>query len=687
MKAKETTQALTGMQGEPRRLAEEQLRARRAGAALSAAGAEEERLRHELQVHEIELEMQNEALRATVEELELSRAKYFEHYDLAPVGFLTVDEKGVVLEANLTAAKLLGVNRGSLVQQPIASFMLKTELDFQALLPERHLEAGTCQDLEMRMQRADGSLFWAQLHCAEALGRSQSSLVYLLTLTVIDQRKQMEQTLHDSEEHFRTLCDAAPVGIFRSDREGNTSYCNPRWEEITGIPACSGMQADWISGIHPEDVEEFRRLWSEAMANAGSICHEHRRFLPDGKTAWTRVLASPVLGNDGTVLFHVGTLEDITELRQARHDMLKNQKLESLGVLAGGIAHDFNNVLTAIFGNISLARVQLNDPGLVAKRLEDAEQAIVRASDLTRQLLTFARGGEPILKVVKVNDLLRETVRFVLHGSNISCKFDLAEDMWPVEADQGQLARVIHNLVLNAAQAMPDGGTVTIVTEKIHTRDSGDRFLRISISDTGTGIADENLERIFDPYFTTKEEGNGLGLATCYSIIKKHGGKIRAESTVGAGSRFIISLPASEHAYVSEPEAEPARCRGIGRVLVMDDDDDIRGIAEGMLNELGYSVEMVENGSQAVELYRKCLEEGAPFSAAILDLTIRGGMGGRETIGELLKIDPAVKAVVSSGYCNDPVLANFQDYGFRSVLGKPYRLKELGIVLKKLLEP
>ena len=673
-------------QGESRRLAEERLKAKGGGTALCATETEVKRLHHELQVHQIELEMQNEALLDLVEELELSRAKYFEHYDLAPVGFLTVDEQGVVLEANLAAAKLLGATRSDLVQQPIARFMLETDPECQLLLRKCDLEAGVCQDLELRMQRADGSLFWVLLHCAGVRGGSQTALVYLITLTVIDQRKQMEKALHDSEEHFRTLCDAAPVGIFRSDRDGNTSYCNPRWKEITGIPALNGIGGEWLLDIHPDDLEEFRGIWFDAMANASSICHEHRRLVPPGKTIWIRVLASPVIDDDGTVLFHVGTLEDITELRQARHDLLKNQKLESLGVLAGGIAHDFNNVLTAIFGNISLARFQLHDPGLVAKRLEEAEQAIVRASDLTRQLLTFARGGEPIMKVVKVNEMLQETVRFVLHGSNVSCKFDLAEDIWPVEADQGQLTRVIHNLVLNAAQAMPKGGTVTILTEKIRTRDIGDRFLRISVSDTGTGIAEEDLERIFDPYFTTKTEGNGLGLATCYSIIKKHGGKIRAESTVGKGSRFIISLPASEHAYVSEPEAQIWDCQGRGRVLVMDDDDDIRGIAGGILNELGYSVEMAENGAQAVELYRKALEQGTPFSAAILDLTIRGGMGGKETIGELLKIDPAVRAIVSSGYSNDPVLANFQDYGFRSVLGKPYRLQELGAVLKKLLE-
>lgn len=380
-------------------------------------------------------------------------------------------------------------------------------------------------------------------------------------------------------------------------------------------------------------------------------------------------------------------IEKRKQREKALHDLLKNEKLESLGVLAGGIAHDFNNVLTGIFGNISLARFQLHEPERAAKRLEDAEQAIVRASDLTRQLLTFARGGEPILKLVKLNEMLQDTVRLALQGSNVGCAFDLAGELWPVEADPGQMARVIDNLVLNAAQSMPKGGTVTVRTEKIRNSESGDRFLRISVSDTGTGIAEENLEKIFDPYFTTRSGGSGLGLATCHSIIKKHGGKIRVESEQGKGSRFTISLPASERGCLSEPEAQVGDCRGGGRVLVMDDEDDIRNIAGGILRELGYTVELAEDGAQAIELYRRRMDEGIPFAAAILDLNVRGGMGGKETIAELLKIDPAVRAIVSSGYSNDAVLANFKDYGFRSVLGKPYRLQELGNVLKKLLGP
>jgi two-component system cell cycle sensor histidine kinase/response regulator CckA len=439
-------------------------------------------------------------------------------------------------------------------------------------------------------------------------------------------------------------------------------------------------------GIHPEDAGEFARIWVEARANAGSICHEHRRLLPDGSTVWARVLLTPLLAPNGTVQSHVGTLEDITELRQSRHDLLKNQKLESLGVLAGGIAHDFNNILTAIFGNISLARFQLHDAALAAKRLEDAENAIVRAADLTKQLLTFARGGEPVKQVIHLNRLLREAAGFMLQGSLVRSEFQLAADIPPVEADYGQLSQVIHNLVLNAVQAMPGGGTVTIGSDKVSSREQGGCFARIWVADPGTGISEEIMQKIFDPYFTTKANGNGLGLATCHSIVRKHGGKIRAESSLGKGSRFIISLPAAERAYVADPDAPAALYPGSGLVLLMDDNDAIRITAQGILEELGYRVEVAVDGVQALECYRRAIEQGTPFSAAILDLTIPGGMGGRETIEELLKIDPAVKAIVSSGYSEDPVLANHLKYGFRAVLNKPYRLQEMSLVLKRLLE-
>ncbi len=501
----------------------------------------------------------------------------------------------------------------------------------------------------------------------------------------ITERKNLEKALRESENRFRTLCDSAPIGIFRSDSEGNNIYCNPRWEEITGMSALEGMGKGWSKAIHPADRAELGKVWLEVMATGGSYSHEHRYLTPQGKTIWVRGLANPIKSPDGRIFGYVGTLEDITELRQARQEMLKTQKLESLGILAGGIAHDFNNILTAILGNISLARLQLHAPDKVTKRLEEAENAAARAKDLTQQLLTFARGGEPVKKIIEVHGLMRESADFALHGSSVSCEFALADDLWPVEADEGQLSQVIHNLVLNAVQAMPEGGAVTISAENVNSLLKGKHFVKISVADTGAGISESHLQRIFDPYFTTKQQGSGLGLATCYSIIKRHGGKIRATSVLGKGSTFHISLPAAELGNVPAPPSPTAVSPGSGRVLVMDDEEPVRMVARAMLEELGYMVECAENGSDAGELSRKRKEEGAPFAVVIMDLTIPGGVGGREAITMLLKIDPDVKAVVSSGYSTDPVMANYGDFGFCAVLSKPYRPNEMSKVLQELL--
>jgi len=491
--------------------------------------------------------------------------------------------------------------------------------------------------------------------------------------------------LREREELFHTLCDSAPIGIFRADSEGNNIYCSPGWERITGMPASEGMGMGWVKGIHPDDLEEHWKVWNESVASGHFYSHEHRRLTPQGKTIWVRTLANPLKSPDGIISGYVGTMEDITELRNARQDMLKNQKIESLGVLAGGIAHDFNNILTIILGNVSLARLQLHDPEKVTKRLEEAENATARAKDLAQQLLTFARGGEPVKKIIDLRGLLREAARFALRGSNVRGEFTLADDLWPVEADEGQLFQVIQNLVLNAVQAMPEGGTVTISAENAGSPQRGKRFVKISVADTGAGISENHLQRIFDPYFTTKQQGSGLGLATCYSIIRKHGGKIRASSTLGKGSTFHISLPAAERESLSEPCSGTEASRGGRRVLVMDDEEDIRKVTQAILEEVGYTVESVENGSDAVDLYLQRKEEGAPFSAVILDLTIPGGVGGKEVIEKLIRIDPEIKAIVSSGYSTDPIMANYRDYGFCAVLIKPYRTQDMIRILQEML--
>jgi len=498
----------------------------------------------------------------------------------------------------------------------------------------------------------------------------------------VTERCRMEQALREREELFRTLCAAAPIGIYMSNDRGDCIYSNLRLQELTGMSAAELQGSGWGLALHPADVAETDTLWRTAAAEGRSFQHEFR-LVTHGKTIWVRALAQPFRGGDGAVAGYVGVVEDITEQRRAREELLKTQKLESLGLLAGGIAHDFNNILSIILGYISLARSSVLDPQLVLTRLTDSERGVLRARDLTQQLLTFARGGDPVKRVVDLNALLREAGQFGSLGSNVRCEFDLCDEQLLVSADEGQLSQVVHNLVINAIQAMPDGGTITVRSERYHPADDGP-MVRFSVTDTGTGIPEALRNKVFDPYFTTKQ-GSGLGLTSSYSIVKKHGGTLEVDSVPGGGSTFTVTLPSELTQAVPEPAAPALEPRGSGRVLVMDDDPLIQEVARAMLEDLGYQADCVADGEAAVERYWRQHEAGEPYVAVIMDLTVRGGMGGKDAMKALIGLDPGVKAVVSSGYSDDPVLANCRQFGFHSVLLKPYDKQQLSRALHELL--
>lgn len=370
------------------------------------------------------------------------------------------------------------------------------------------------------------------------------------------------------------------------------------------------------------------------------------------------------------------------------------EKIESVGVLAGGIAHDFNNLLTAILGNISLAKIETDPQEEAFKVLSQAEKASLRAKDLTQQLLTFSKGGAPIKKVASIIPLLRDCVPFAARGPHLRYEFSLADDLWPVEIDEGQIGQVIQNVVINAGEAMPERGTIQIrgenvMVEKEESKQGllrvGGKYVKISVKDHGVGISEENLSKIFDPYFTTKSNGSGLGPATTYSIIKKHGGYIEVESQIGVGTTFHIYLPASQKKIPPQKKVQEPSPSRRGRVLIMDDEEIVRYATGSLLAHFGYEVESAKDGAEAIALYQKCRQTGQPFDVVIMDLTIPGGMGGKEAIQRLLEIDPEAKAIVSSGYSNDPVMADYKEYGFRGVVAKPYQIEELRAVLDKII--
>ena len=371
-------------------------------------------------------------------------------------------------------------------------------------------------------------------------------------------------------------------------------------------------------------------------------------------------------------------------------ELLRNQKLESLGVLAGGIAHDFNNILTTIIGNVSMAKDQVRPEDEIFDLLKESEMASTRAQTLTKQLLTFAKGGAPVKETASIKAILKESSSFVLRGSKSGCEFSIAEDLWSAEVDVGQISQVINNVVINADQAMPEGGIIQVAAENLIIKDKhglpvkAGKYVRISIKDQGVGIAEKHFLNIFDPYFTTKHAGSGLGLATTYSIIKRHNGHIKVESQLGHGTTFHIYLPASEKT-VSEKE-ELKLIKGQGRILVMDDEASLRKMVWRMLEHLGYEAEFAKDGAEAIRMYKEAQASEKPYDAVILDLTVPGKMGGKKAINKLLEIDPKVKAIVSSGYSNDPVLANFQEYGFKGMMPKPFEPRSLGKVLHEVLQ-
>jgi signal transduction histidine kinase len=418
--------------------------------------------------------------------------------------------------------------------------------------------------------------------------------------------------------------------------------------------------------------------------------HDGIYWRADGSVLAVEIWCYPVRRH-GRIIGGVVTFLDVSERRRMEGELLNMRKLESLGVLAGGIAHDFNNLLTGVLGNLSLAREEVGPGSALRELLDESEQAAQRARALTQQLLTFSKGGAPVKKELSAWGIVEESATFALRGSAVRGELAPAEGLWSLEADAGQLAQVIQNLVINGVQAMPRGGTLTVLGDNVELGTASGlplgagRYVRISVHDEGEGIPPEHLQRIFDPYFTTKRTGVGLGLATVYAIVRKHGGHVSVASRLGGGTTFEVWLPATGR--VADPVSARARpaVSGRGRVLVMDDERIVRDAASGMLRVLGFGVLTAADGAEAVALYDAERRSGRPVVAVLMDLTVPGGMGGVEALRSLRAIDPAVCAVTTSGYSTDPVMGDHGAYGFAGVLPKPYTLEELAQVIAGVL--
>jgi PAS domain S-box-containing protein len=523
----------------------------------------------------------------------------------------------------------------------------------------------------------------------------------VVCLRDITERKKAEDDLKKLEEASATERELLLItlrsigdGVIAVNRDSKVILINKTAEELTGwsYDEAVGRPLNRVFYvINDKTSEQYEHIVNRTIAggdtmqlpNAVLINREFREIMIANSCA-------PIRSAEGEVLGVVIVFQDITEKLKTEAELLKAQKIESLGVLAGGIAHDFNNFLAAILANIQLAVLRLEKGQDVRKSLNEAIDATKKASDLTKQLLTFARGGAPVKKFVSLSLLLKDTTNFHLRGSNVRCDFNIPEDLWQVEVDPGQFSQVISNLVINAKQAMAQGGSIEIQAENVMICDENDRlapgkYVKITLEDHGEGIPEENLTKIFDPFFTTKQSGSGLGLTTSYSIVRQHGGYIDLTSKVGIGTTFFILLPASGSQFITEIPQTPVSLSGEGRIMVMDDEAMIRDVLAEMLDLLGYRVVTAKDGQETIKLYREAREFGEPFAAVIMDLTIPGGMGGLETIGHLRQIDPGVKAIVSSGYANDPVMADYAKYGFCSMVRKPFKIEELSSILNRVV--
>jgi PAS domain S-box-containing protein len=620
-------------------------------------------------------------------------------------GMITVAENGVIRSMNPAAEKMFGCRDNEMIGH-----------NFTRLVPKRYesehdAKPVVCNWMEI-MRRTGGStlaLGRTRKHVTFPVEMSLSEMIidqqrlYVAMVRDVTERKRFEQQIAAEKESLAVTLRAIGDGVITTDVDGKVIMMNSQAEKLTGWSSEEGIGQplksvfDVTVDLAAQAKTQKSGYRSEAQSILLNLPENVTLTSRDGNERVIEQVASAIRDSKNEVAGVVLVFRDITARQRADAERRKAETLEQLGLLAGGIAHDFNNLLTAIIGNISLASLLLPPDAEMAERLDDAKNASLRARDLAQQLLTFARGGAPIKKTASIGKLIQDTVSFSLRGSRNRSEFEFGEELAPAEIDSGQISQVIANLVVNSDQAMPNGGTLHVSCENFcyDTSDAvipdlapGD-YVRIRIRDEGVGIPEKYMKRIFDPYFTTKPKGNGLGLATAYSIIKSHNGLMTVESQVHVGTTFTIYLPAAEYqeeVAVETPRTLTPAMSGTGRILVVDDEDAIRDLVEFTLTRLGYDVSQAATALQGIEMYQEKLRAGKRFDVVILDLTLPGGMGGKEALKKLIEIDPTVNAIVSSGYATDATMSRYQDFGFRGVIAKPYEAAELGKIVHDVLE-
>ena len=602
------------------------------------------------------------------------------------------------IRVNPAFTRILGYSEKELLEKPVTAYVYPEDIEATRQVIAKQMEAGIrVVNFENRYLCKNGQYRWLSWVSQPV---PEKGITYAIARditdykTVQDRQARIQQELVKRNRFIETILDYLPIGLGVNLMDtGEVTYLNRKFEEIYGWSMADfPTVADFFDKVFPDP--EHRKNIEERIT--GDMNSEDPRRMEwedleiETKTGEKRIVYGKNIPLAEQNLM-ISTVQDFTEKKKLEAQVQQARKMEAIGTLAGGIAHDFNNFLGIIIGNISHAMSLCEENRELTEILSDVQEGAVRARHLTQQLLTFARGGAPVKETHNINHLLEESARFVTRGAKAKCNFELAQDLWPVDVDSGQISQVVSNLVINADQAMPMGGTITIRSRNVEINDTeslhlaAGRYIRISIADTGIGIPEQHLTSVFDPYFSTKHKGSGLGLATVYSIVNKHGGHIGAQSRSGTGTQFDIHLPASQKKVALPEERKIPIHQGSGRILVMDDQEPIIKMVERILDRLGYTTISCLDGKDAIHLYRQANEEGSPFDLVVLDLTVPGGMGGAEVIPELLKIDPEARAIASSGYSNDPVMADYAAYGFSGVIPKPYTKQQMAELLNRVL--
>jgi two-component system, cell cycle sensor histidine kinase and response regulator CckA len=621
------------------------------------------------------------------------RDKVRKYLDVAGVIILALDADEAVMLINKKGCEIVGYREQEVLGRNWIDMVIPVEKRAEARAGFKELMAGMIDQVESN-ENAVVSKSGKQRMIAwhNTLLRDEAGTIIgsLSSGEDITERTYAEKSRRESEEKYRDLFENANDAIFMVDADLNYVEVNKKAVELFGYSREELLSMNILDVIPPDQRPKSEIEFKKIRDKESYDKFAGKMRTKDGCWLDIEVSSSPII-KEGKLIGSRDIVRDITDRKRLEEEFLKREKLESLGVLAGGIAHDFNNLLTAILGNISLAKIHADPASKIHSLLIEAEKASLRSSDLSRHLLTFSRGGAPVKAVVNIGALIKETAAFSLSGSDVKCIFQIADDLRVAEIDAGQISQVINNLIINADQAMPEGGTITIVCENVTLEPDNTillqagRYVKIDVQDRGTGIRKEHINKIFDPYFTTKQKGSGLGLASAYSIVQRHNGRLTVESTLGSGATFHVYLPAAESDKAEAAAKTETLMTGNGRILVVDDEEIVREVAGEMLKTLGYEVDSARDGNEAIMRYTQARQAGKPFRAVIMDLTMPGGMGGRETMERLREMDPGVKTVVSSGYSHDEVMANFRDFGFIGVISKPYQPSELGKTLHQIL--